>query len=121
MEINSHFYVRSRVGVQYLVHNPGKFIEINIGHSWQDYFQRMSCQETWADVIMIQPVANCFKLLIHTAESNPTFLPVIFVEPIHVTNSLNIYTARNSSCLRSTRTVELSGENDAMLLQASKP
>ena len=29
---NNHFYVRS-VGVQYLVHNPERFIESNIEHS----------------------------------------------------------------------------------------
>ena len=87
---NNHFYVRS-VGVQYLVHNPEQFIESNTEHSWQIYLQRMSCQGTWADAIIIQAVANSFNLSIHIAESNPTFSPVTTVEPLNVTDGLNIY------------------------------
>ena len=79
------------VGVQYLVHNPEQFIESNTEHSWQDYWQRMSCQKTWADAIIIQAVASCFNLSIHIAESNPTFSPVTIVEPMNVTDGLNIY------------------------------
>jgi len=52
----------------------------------------MSCQGTWADAIIIQAVANCLYLSIHIAESNPTFSPVTVVEPVNVTNALNIYT-----------------------------
>jgi len=51
----------------------------------------MSCQWTWADAIIIQAVANCHNLSIHIAESNPTFSPVTVVEPVNVTNGLNIY------------------------------
>ena len=87
---NNHFYVR-RVGGQYLVHNPEQFIESNTEHSWQDYLQRMSCQGTWADAIIIQAVANCFNLSIHIAESDPTFPPVTIVEPMNTTDSLNIF------------------------------
>ena len=87
---NNHFYV-CRVGVQYLVHNPEQFIESNTEHSWQDYLQRMSCQRTWADAIIIQAVSKCFNLSIHIAESNPTFSPVTIVEPMNTTDSLNIF------------------------------
>jgi len=51
----------------------------------------MSCQGTWADAIIVQAVANCLNLSIHIAESNPTFSPVTVVEPVNVTNALNIY------------------------------
>ena len=51
----------------------------------------MSCQGTWADVIIIQAVANCFNLSAHIAESNPNFFLVTFVEPMHVKDGLNIY------------------------------
>jgi len=87
---NSHFYVRS-VGIQYLVNHPDQFIESNTEHSWQGYLERMSCQGTWADAIIIQAVANCLNLSIHIAESNPTLSPVTVVEPVNVTSALNIY------------------------------
>ena len=87
---NNHFYVR-RVGIQYLVHNSEQFIESNTEQSWQNYLQTMSCQGTWADAIIIQAVANCFNLSIHITESNPTFSPVTIVEPMNVTDSINIY------------------------------
>ena len=51
----------------------------------------MSCQGTWVDAIIIQAVANCVKLSIRIAESNPTFSPVTVVESVNVTNALNIY------------------------------
>jgi len=88
---NSHFYVHS-VGIQYLVNHPEQFIESKTEHSqWQGYLERMSCQGTWADAIIIQAVANCLNLSIHIAESNPTFSPVTVFEPVNVTNALNIY------------------------------
>ena len=88
--LNNHFYVRS-VGIQYLVNHPEQYIESDTEHSWQGYLERMSCQGTWADTIIIQPVANCLNLSIHIAESNPTFSPVTVVEAVNVTNALNIY------------------------------
>jgi len=91
---NSHFYVRS-VGIQYVVNHPEQFIESKTEHSWQGYLERMSCQGTWADAIIIQAVANCLNLSIHIAESNPTFSPVSVVEPVNVTNALNIYNEMN--------------------------
>ena len=51
----------------------------------------MSCQGTWADAIIIQAVANCLNLSIHIAESNATFSPVTVIEPVNVTNAINIY------------------------------
>ena len=58
---NNHFYVHS-VGIQYLVNHPEQYIESNNEHSWQGYLERMSCQGTWADAIIIQAVANCLNL-----------------------------------------------------------
>ena len=41
--------------------------------------------------IIIQAVASCLSLsIIHIAESNPTFSPVTVVQPVNVTNALNI-------------------------------
>ena len=81
---NNHFYVRS-VGVQYLVHNPERFIESNTEYSWQHYLTQMSCPGTWADAIIIQAVANCLNLSVYIAESNPVFSPLTVVEPTNVT------------------------------------
>jgi len=66
-------------------------IESNTGHSWQGYLERMSCQGTWADAIIIGAVANCLHLSIHIPESNATFSQVTVVEPVNVTNAANIY------------------------------
>ena len=79
------------VGIQCLVNHPEQLIESNTEHSWQCYLERMSCQGTWADAIIIQAVANCVNSSIHIAESNPTFSPVTVVESVNVTNTLNIY------------------------------
>jgi len=54
---NSHFYVHS-VSIQYLVNHPEQFIECKTEHSWQGYLERMSCQGTWPDAIVIQAVVN---------------------------------------------------------------
>ena len=81
----NHFYVHSD-GIQYLVNHPEQFIE----HSWQGYLERTSCQGTWADAIITQAVANCLNSS-NIAESNPTFFPVTVVEPVNVTNALNLW------------------------------
>jgi len=73
------------------VNHPEQFIESKTEHSWLGYLERMSCQVKWADAIIIKAVSNCLYLSIHIAESNPTFSPVTFVEPVNVTNALNIY------------------------------
>ena len=91
---NSYFYVHSG-GIQYLVNHPEQFIE----HSWQGNLERTSCQGTWADAIIIQAVAN-FLNLSNIAESNPTYFPATVVEPVDVTNALDLYKnrkPRNSS------------------------
>ena len=68
------------VGIQCLVNHLEELIESNTEHSWQCYLERMSCQGTWANAIIIQAVANCLNLSIHIAESNPTFSLVTAVE-----------------------------------------
>ena len=80
----NRFYVHSD-GIQYLVNHPEQFI----GHSWQGYLERTSCQGTWADAIITQVVGNCLYSS-NIAESNPTFFPVTVVEPVNVTNALNL-------------------------------
>ena len=58
---NNHFHVRS-LGIQFLIHNPEQFIESKTDYSWQGYLNNMSCQGTWADVIIIEAVASCLNL-----------------------------------------------------------
>ena len=75
-----------------VMHNPEQFIQSNTEYPWQGYLNKMSCQGTWADAIIIQAVANCLNLSIHVAESNETFTPVTVVQPVNVTTACtNIY------------------------------
>ena len=75
-----------------LLQNLEQFIESNTDHSWQDYLKNMSCQETRADAIIIQAVANCLYLSIHITESFETFAPVTVVQAVNVTEEYtNIY------------------------------
>ena len=80
---DNNFHVRN-LGIHYLMHNPEQFIESNTEHSWQAYFSNMSCQETWADAVIFQAVANGLNLSIHIAESNETFNPMTIVQPMNV-------------------------------------
>ena len=84
----NYFYVHSG-GIHYLVNHPEQFIE----HSWQGNLERTSYQGTWADAIIIQAVAN-FLNLSNIAVSNPTYFPVTVVEPVDVTNALDLYKNR---------------------------
>ena len=38
------------------MNHPEQFLESNTEHSGQGYLERMSCQGTWADAIIIQAV-----------------------------------------------------------------
>ena len=46
------------VGVQFMRDNPGRFIESNTENSWLRYLNNMSIQDTWADALIIQTVAD---------------------------------------------------------------
>ena len=72
------------------MNHPEQFIESKHEHSWLGYLERMSCQVKWAVAIIIKAVSSCLYLSIHIAELNPIFSPVTVVEPVNVTNALNI-------------------------------
>ena len=73
--------VRS-TGVQYMRNTPERFIEIRTDHSWLRYLACMSQQGTWADAIVIQPVADAFNLTIHIIESHPGFASVTNISAV---------------------------------------
>ena len=50
-------------GVQFMRDNPERFIESNTENSWlRLYLNNMSIQGTWADVLIIQAVADALKV-----------------------------------------------------------
>ena len=69
------------LGIQHLIHNPELFIESNTEHSWQFYLNNMSREGTWADIIIIQAVANSMNLRINIIESLETFSPITVINP----------------------------------------
>jgi len=52
------------VGVQYMRANPDKFIESIVGDSWARYLGNMLQKGSWAEVLVIQAVADAFHLTI---------------------------------------------------------
>ena len=82
-EPSYHMNIRS-IGVQYLRNNPeSRFIESNTDHSWSRYLAYMSHQGAWADVIVIQAVADALNLAVHIIESNPGFASVTNISPVN--------------------------------------
>ena len=65
---NHHMRIRT-AGVQFM-----RFIESNTKNSWLRYLN-MSTQGTWADALIIQTVADVFKVTIQIIESNQGFAP----------------------------------------------
>ena len=74
-EPSYHMNIRS-IGVQYMRENLERFIESDTDHLCLRYLAYMSHQGTWADIIVIQAVADALNLTIHTLESNPGFASV---------------------------------------------
>ena len=72
--------VRS-AGVRYLRDHPEQFIEFVDEQSWSDYLNNMSRQGTWFDAVIVQAVADCYNLSVHTIESAETFSETTIVEP----------------------------------------
>ena len=64
-----------RTGVNFLMNNPERFIESNTDIPWASYLSNMSHQDTWADHLIIQAVADAMNLIIQIIESNETFSP----------------------------------------------
>ena len=59
---SSHHLEIRATGVDYLRTNPERFIKSNIDTSWLEYLSNMSLQQTWADNIIIQAVADAMNL-----------------------------------------------------------
>lgn len=66
-----HLYIRA-AGVNYLRQNPERFIESNLDRSWLDYLENVSKQETRADNLIIQGVADALNLKIITINDYKT-------------------------------------------------
>ena len=78
---NHHMHIRT-AGVQFIRHNPERFIESNTENSWLRYLNNMSIQDTWADALIIQAVADTLKVTIQIVESNQGFAPLTTVYPV---------------------------------------
>ena len=89
---SSHHLEFRATGLRYLTDNPERFIEGNTETSWLQYLSRMSMQGTWADIIVIQAVADAMNLKTYIIESNENFRDVTIVEPAStVENPQTIY------------------------------
>ena len=74
---NSNHQMRIRTaGVQFMRHNPKRFIESNTENSWLRYLNNMCIQSTWADALIIQAVADALNVTIQIVESNQGFAPL---------------------------------------------
>ena len=83
--------------------NPEQFNESNVEASWLRYLSSMSRQETWADHIIIQEVAEVINLKIHIIESDNNFRDMTLVEPsnstIQNTSWASLYRTHRSDTL----------------------
>ena len=66
-------------GVQFMRDNPERFIESNTENSCLGYLNNMCIHGTWADVLIIQAVADALKVTIQIVESNQGFAPLTTV------------------------------------------
>ena len=67
--------------------NPERSIESSTVHSSLRYYFSlyMSHQDTWADALVIQAVADALNLSLHIIESNPRFASVTNISPVRAT------------------------------------
>ena len=111
---NNHFHIR-QAAVQYLRHNPERFIESNTQNSWNGYLTIMSMQGTWpwCDALTVQAVAESLNIQIYIVESHVNFGQVTLIQPHHssqhprrtiyighVNEVHYVSTVPNSSCSR---------------------
>ena len=82
---NHHMCIRT-AGVQFMRDNPERFIESNTRNSWLRYLNNMSIQGTWADALIMQTVADVFKVTTQIVESNQGFAPLTTVYPVQERN-----------------------------------
>lgn len=81
----SHHLATRATGVEYLRTNPARFIESYVGTSWLEYLNNMSMQQTWADNIIIQAVADSMNLNIHVIESSENFAEMTVIQGTSLT------------------------------------
>ena len=74
-------------GVQFMRDNPEQFIESNTKNLSLRYLNNMPIQGTWADALIIQTVADVFKVTIQIVESNQGFAPLTTVYPVQERNT----------------------------------
>ena len=79
---SSHHLAIRATSVEYLRTNPERFIESYIGTSWLEY---LSMQQTWADNVTIQAVADSMKLNIHVIESSENFAEMTVIQGTSLT------------------------------------
>ena len=72
--------------------NPERFVESNTENSWLRYLNNMCIQSTWADVLIIQAVAEALEVTIQIVESNQGFGPVTTVYPVQERNTSSTIT-----------------------------
>ena len=82
-----HLQVRA-AGIAYMRDNPERFIESNTEMSWLEYLNNMSMQGTWGDAIIIQAVADQFKLKLVIAETHEHFSEYSIVQAVSSTQQL---------------------------------
>ena len=73
-----HMRIRT-AGTQFMRDNPERFIESNTESSWLRYLNNMCIQGTWADLFIIQAVADALNVTIQIVESNQGFAPLTTV------------------------------------------
>ena len=76
-------------GVQFMRHNPERFIESNTENSWLRYLNNMCTQGTWVDAVIIQADADALKVTIQIVESNQGFAPLTTVYLVQERNTQN--------------------------------
>lgn len=84
----SHHLAIRATGVSEYLHvrtNPERFIESYVGTSWLEYLNNMSMQQTWADNIIIQAVADSMNLNIHVIESSENFAEMTVIQGTSLT------------------------------------
>ena len=79
-------------GVQYMRDHPERFVESNTENSWLGYLNNMCIQGIWANVLIVQAVANALNASIQIVESNPGYSPITTVNPVQESNSLSTIT-----------------------------
>ena len=80
-------------GVQFMRDNPERFIGSNTENSWLRYLNNMCIQDTWADALIIQAVADALNVTIQIVESNQgQFVPLTTVYPVQKRNTFSTIT-----------------------------